>query len=114
MGLIVRKPVLFPTKRDSNQSPQLQSLARKLKFSREASLDMILSKKRKTMALISLRGCAGWSVPLLVANPEDRFSRVEAQIKNTAENVTCCNILPLQQINWVAVQENLSSEFTNT
>ena len=34
---------------------------------------MIISKKRITNALISLRGCAGWSAPLLFANPEDRF-----------------------------------------
>ena len=30
---------------------------------------MILSKKRITKALIRLRGCAGWSAPLLFANP---------------------------------------------
>ena len=30
---------------------------------------MILSSKRITKALISLRGCAGWSAPLLFANP---------------------------------------------
>ena len=27
-----------------------------------------------------LSGCAGWSVPLMFANPEDRFFRVEAHI----------------------------------
>ena len=30
---------------------------------------MLLSDKRKTKALISLRGCAGWSAPLLFAHP---------------------------------------------
>ena len=34
-----------------------------------ASLDMILFNKRITKALIKLRGCAGWSAPLLFANP---------------------------------------------
>ena len=34
----------------------------------EASLDMIPSSKRKIKALIRLRGCPGWSVPLLLAN----------------------------------------------
>ena len=34
-----------------------------------ASLHMILSKKRITKVLIRLRGCAGWSAPLLLANP---------------------------------------------
>ena len=43
-------------------------------------MDMILSCKRITMALIRLRGGAGWSAPLSLANPEDRFSRVEAQL----------------------------------
>ena len=32
------------------------------------------------MELIRLGGCAGWSVPLLFAYPEDRFSRVEAHV----------------------------------
>ena len=41
---------------------------------------MILSKKGKTKALVSLLGCAGWSAPVLFANPEDRFSRVAAHI----------------------------------
>ena len=33
-----------------------------------ASLHMLLSKSRITKALIRLRGCAGWSVPVLFAN----------------------------------------------
>ena len=52
----------------------------KTEISLEASLDMTLSKKRITKALISLRGCAGWSAPVLFVNPEDRFSRVEVHI----------------------------------
>ena len=46
----------------------------------EASVDMILSNKQKTKALIRLPRCAGWSAPLLFANPKNRFSRVEAHI----------------------------------
>ena len=42
-------------------SDQLDSLV--------ASLDMRHSKKRTTKALIRLHGCAGWSAPLLIANP---------------------------------------------
>ena len=34
-----------------------------------ASLGMILSNKPITKVLIRLRGCAGWSAPLLLANP---------------------------------------------
>ena len=44
--------------------------------SEKASLDMVLSKKQITKALISLCGWAGWSVPLLFANPRRQvFSR---------------------------------------
>ena len=41
-----------------------------IEVSLEASLDIILSSKRITKALISLRGCAGWSAPLLFATPQ--------------------------------------------
>ena len=58
----------FSTKWDSNQPAQLQRLARKLNFV-VARLDMILSNKWITKALIRLHGCAGWSAPLLFANP---------------------------------------------
>ena len=44
------------------------------------SLDMILSKKWITKVLIRVRKCAGWSAPLLFANPEDMFYPVEACI----------------------------------
>ena len=43
----------FLTKPDSNQSPPLQKLARKLEFRL-----MILSETRITKALITQRGCA--------------------------------------------------------
>ena len=60
----------FPTKRDSNQSPQLHGeTSWTIEISPVASLEMILSKKRITKALISLRGYAGWSAPLLFSNP---------------------------------------------
>ena len=48
-----------------------------------ACFDMILSNKSITKALIRLRGCAGWSAPLLFSNLEDRFSRMEAHIIDT-------------------------------
>ena len=45
-------------------------------FSLVSSLDMILFNKLITKALIRLRGCAGWSAPLLLANPRRHvFSR---------------------------------------
>ena len=66
----------FPIKRDSNQSPQLQRLARIFENLLEESLDMILFNKRITKVLIRLRGCSGWSAPVLFANPRRQvFSR---------------------------------------
>ena len=41
----------------------------KIEISSVASLHMILSKKRITKALTRLRRCAGWSVPVLFAEP---------------------------------------------
>ena len=45
-------------------------------YSLVESLDRIFSKMRITNELISL---TGWFLPLLFADPEDRFSRVKAQ-----------------------------------
>ena len=64
----------FLTKRFSNQSAQLQRLARKLNLL-VASSDAILSNKPITNALIGLHGCAGWSAPLSFANPRQVCSR---------------------------------------
>ena len=52
----------------------------KFEISLVESLDTILSNKRITKALIRLRGCEGWPAPWLFANPEDRYSHVEAHI----------------------------------
>ena len=41
---------------------------------------MIPSSKRMTKALIGLRGCAGWSASLLLANPRKQVLRDEAHI----------------------------------
>ena len=54
----------FPTKQVSNQR-----LASEFEISPVASFHMVLSKKRMTKALIRLRECAGWSAPVLFANP---------------------------------------------
>ena len=75
MGLPTTKPVFgVSKKRVSNRSSELQRLARILKFA-QASLNMLLSNKRLTKALIRLRGCAGWSAPVLFANLQRQISR---------------------------------------
>ena len=44
--------------------------------------------------LISLGRCAGWSAPLLLANPEDKFSRVEAHMFRLRDKkLRRCNFL---------------------
>ena len=45
-----------------------------------SNLDLILSNKRITQALIIQRIRRGWSAPLLFVNTEDLFSHIEAQI----------------------------------
>ena len=45
-----------------------------------AQLGIILSRKCTTKVLISLRGCAGWSAPLLFAYAIYRFSHVMAHL----------------------------------
>ena len=82
LGLIARKPVFgVPSKRVSNQSPQLQRLAKKIEILPVARLNMVLSKKRITKVLIRLRGCAGWSAPVLFANPERQVFLRQAHLK---------------------------------
>ena len=44
------------------------------------TLNMKLSNKRVTKVLIRLHRCAGWSVPLLFTNPENRFSHFKPHI----------------------------------
>ena len=65
MGLNSKKPFLGV----------LDKARLKLEILLVSNLDMILSEKIITKALIR-HICAGWSVPLLFAN--DRFSRIEA------------------------------------
>ena len=57
----------FPTARLKPVSSATET-RQKSEISLVASLDMILSNKRITKALIRLRGCAGWSAHLLFEN----------------------------------------------
>ena len=81
MGPIVRKTSSGVSDKARLQLVQSATeTSQKIELSREAGLDMILFKMWITKTLNSLHVCEGWSAPLLVANPEDRFSRVEAQL----------------------------------
>ena len=78
MGLITRKPV-FGVSDKATFKPEILLVA---------SLDMILSNKGITQVLIRLHICTGWSTPLLLAAPEDRFSRVKAQYRQCPHQKT--------------------------
>ena len=47
-----------------------------------ASICVLLSKQRTTKALVRLRGCAGWSAPLLYAYAFNSFSHDVAHIRD--------------------------------
>ena len=70
MGLVARKPV-FRVSDNARFKPvsSATETSWKIKISHVAALHMILSKKRISKALIRLGGCAGWSAPVLFANP---------------------------------------------
>ena len=77
MGLDATKPV-FGVSEKLRLKPVSSATENsyKLKIALVASLDMILSNKRITKALISLREWSGWSEPLLFTNPGRQvFSR---------------------------------------
>ena len=77
MGLIARKPVFgVSVKTSFKPVSSATETSYKIEISPVARLNMVLSKKRITKALIRLRGCAGWSAPVLFANPRNQaFSR---------------------------------------
>ena len=81
MGLAARKPV-FGVSNKVSFKPFSSGTETSLKIENSpvANLQMILSTKRITKALIRLRGCAGWSAPVLSQTPEDSFSRVQAHM----------------------------------
>ena len=62
----------FPTKRVLNQCNRLNRLAWNWNFSR-SKCRYDSSKKQTTKMLMRLRGCKGWSAPLLLQITEDRF-----------------------------------------
>ena len=70
---------VFATSWDSNQPAQLQRLV-SLEISTIARRGIILCRQRTTKVLIRLRGCAGWSTPLLFAYGINRFSLDVPQI----------------------------------
>ena len=70
MGHVATKPVLGVSDKASFKPvSSATETSLKIKISPLGSLHTELSVKRITKALIRLRACAGWSAPLLFANP---------------------------------------------
>ena len=69
MSLAVTKPV-FRVSEKTRLKPvsSATETSLKIEISLVTSLDIVLNKTRITKALIRLRRCAGWSVPVF-ANP---------------------------------------------
>ena len=69
MGLVATKPVSgVSDKARLKPVSSATETSYKTEISLVTSLNMVLSKTRITKALIRLRGCAGWSAPVLFAN----------------------------------------------
>ena len=79
MSLVTRKPVFRP---DRYKPVCVATEARwKLEISDMETRGIILSKQQTTKVLIRLRGCTGWSAPLLFAYGKNRFSHDAAHTK---------------------------------
>ena len=69
VGLVARKPVFGVSEKGSFELvSSATETSKNIEIPPVASLHMILFKKQITKALIRLRGCAGWSAPVLFAN----------------------------------------------
>ena len=77
MGLVKRKPVFgVSIKAGFKPVSSATETSWKIEILPVARLNMVLSKKRITKALIRLHGCTGWSAPVLFSNPRRQaFSR---------------------------------------
>ena len=74
MGLVATKPVFgISDKARIKPISSATETSLKIKISLVASLDMILSKKEITEALISLWGCADQSAPVVLKLPKTGF-----------------------------------------
>ena len=70
-----------------------------------ASKGIILSKQQTTKALIRLRGCAGWSAPLLFAYVKNRFSHDMAHSFQNKSNIKllCLHYVFMSESRWTII-----------
>ena len=81
MGLVARKPVVgVSDKMRLKPVSTATETSLKIEISLVASLDMVLSQKRITKALIRLRDAQAGLHPFFPQTSEDRFSRAEGHM----------------------------------
>ena len=73
LSLVTRKPI-FGVCDEGKLKPAYAATEARLESSDIETRSIILSRQRTTKVLSSLRGCAGWSAPLLFAYWINRFS----------------------------------------
>ena len=117
----LRKKTCLPgfKKRDSNQPAQLQRLSRKVEISPVASLDMILSKKRKTKGADQTVRMHRLVCALVVRNiPKTGFSHVEAHVmykkfKTKTSNISKTNVFANYKSIYILFQFFISTKWKN-
>ena len=78
LGLNMTKPVFgVYNKVMLKQARSATETSQKIEISPVESLNMTLSNKQITKALIRLWGCAGWSAPFLFTNTNERFLEIK-------------------------------------
>ena len=78
MGHDARKPVFRVSSKERFKPVcSATEASKKIRISLAASLFYNIFQSENTKALITLREYAGWSAPLLFANPKDMFSHVK-------------------------------------
>ena len=116
MGLVATKPVFGIS---DKARLKLVSLATetswKIEILLKASWDMILSSEQITKALVSLRGWAGWSAPLLFANPKRQVLPWRGPY-GCSENSWSTNVVcwwPLQKV-WTQIRPDKMSSWSGS
>ena len=90
MSLVMRKPVFGVCDQARHKlACSATDTSKRLEILDIETTDIILSKQRITKALIRLRGCAGWSAPLLFAHGINRFSQDMAHTEPEFDRECC-------------------------
>ena len=102
MDLVTRKPVFGVSDQViSTQACSTTEISKESEFSLECFSAMIISNK----ALIRLCKCAGWSVPLSFANPEDSFFRIKAHMCFPTRSIYSLKMIYFFVFSWLPIEK---------